>query len=238
MCEKQCRDENGFKCHAQSEAHLRNMQLYGQNPKQFKEKVKEGEGDERAQQLCPNFGLQFSLEFEHSFLKELSRRHHTNTVKANTYYAEYISDRDHLHMNATKWNSLTDFIKDLGRRGLVRVEEQEQGWFITYIDRTPGAAETESEKQVRKEKTVLDDADRDRRRAEAQLRAAKDMGLTAAEVKSSALERGEDAAPVTFAFVAPAPVAAPKRDVAIAFRDDDEGDDGKQDKVRCRLHYV
>ena len=25
MCQKQCRDENGFKCHASSEAHLRQM---------------------------------------------------------------------------------------------------------------------------------------------------------------------------------------------------------------------
>lgn len=31
MCEKQCRDENGFKCHTQSEGHLRQMLVVGEN---------------------------------------------------------------------------------------------------------------------------------------------------------------------------------------------------------------
>ena len=29
MCEKQCRDENGFKCHAASETHQRQLLLFG-----------------------------------------------------------------------------------------------------------------------------------------------------------------------------------------------------------------
>jgi len=33
LCEKQCRDENGFKCHCASDAHLRRVQLFGENPK-------------------------------------------------------------------------------------------------------------------------------------------------------------------------------------------------------------
>lgn len=31
LCKKQCRDANGMKCHMQSESHLRNMKLFGQN---------------------------------------------------------------------------------------------------------------------------------------------------------------------------------------------------------------
>ena len=31
VCQKQCRDENGFKCHAQSESHLRQMLVVGEN---------------------------------------------------------------------------------------------------------------------------------------------------------------------------------------------------------------
>ena len=33
LCEKQCRDENGFKCHCASESHLRRVQLFGSNSK-------------------------------------------------------------------------------------------------------------------------------------------------------------------------------------------------------------
>ena len=32
LCEKQCRDENGFKCHQLSDGHLRQMEVFGQNP--------------------------------------------------------------------------------------------------------------------------------------------------------------------------------------------------------------
>ena len=31
MCEKQCRDANGFKCHLTSESHLRQMKLFSDN---------------------------------------------------------------------------------------------------------------------------------------------------------------------------------------------------------------
>jgi hypothetical protein len=33
LCNKQCRDDNGFKCHLTSEAHLRQMEVFGQNPR-------------------------------------------------------------------------------------------------------------------------------------------------------------------------------------------------------------
>ena len=35
MCEKQCRDENGFKCHTMSESHQRQLLLFGDNPAHY-----------------------------------------------------------------------------------------------------------------------------------------------------------------------------------------------------------
>jgi hypothetical protein len=32
MCQKQCRDENGFKCHLSSDSHRRQMEVFGLNP--------------------------------------------------------------------------------------------------------------------------------------------------------------------------------------------------------------
>jgi len=32
MCQKQCRDENGFKCHCMSDTHQRQMLIFAQNP--------------------------------------------------------------------------------------------------------------------------------------------------------------------------------------------------------------
>ena len=50
-------------------------------------------------------------------------------------YQEYISDRDHIHMNATQWETLTDFVKYLGKEGVCTVDETEKGWYVTYIER-------------------------------------------------------------------------------------------------------
>ncbi|KAH6833247.1 DNA/RNA-binding protein Kin17 [Perilla frutescens var. hirtella] len=115
MCQKQCRDENGFKCHCMSESHQRQMQVFGQNP----HRVVEG----------------YSEEFETTFLEHMGRSHRFSRVAATVVYNEYIADRHHVHMNSTQWATLTEFIKHLGKTGKLKVEETPKGWFITYIDR-------------------------------------------------------------------------------------------------------
>lgn len=60
-------------------------------------------------------------------------------MRANQVYQEYIQDKHHLHMNSTRWVTLTEFIKHLGRTGVGRVDETEKGWFIAWIDNSPKA---------------------------------------------------------------------------------------------------
>ncbi|KAI0502016.1 hypothetical protein KFK09_016961 [Dendrobium nobile] len=115
MCQKQCRDENGFKCHCLSESHQRQMQVFGMNPN----RVIGG----------------YSEEFERTFLDHMRRSHRFSRVAATVVYNEYISDRHHVHMNSTEWATLTEFVKYLGRTSKCKVEETPKGWFITYIDR-------------------------------------------------------------------------------------------------------
>ena len=45
--------------------------------------------------------------------------------------------RDHVHMNSTKYHTLTEFVKYLGRTGKCRVDETEKGWFISLIQEDP-----------------------------------------------------------------------------------------------------
>ena len=52
-------------------------------------------------------------------------------------YNEYIADRHHIHMNATNFLTLTDFVKHLGKEGLCRVDETPKGWFISLIMKDP-----------------------------------------------------------------------------------------------------
>uniref|UniRef100_A0A182MBG0 DNA cross-link repair 1A protein n=1 Tax=Anopheles culicifacies TaxID=139723 RepID=A0A182MBG0_9DIPT len=139
MCEKQCRDENGFKCHTMSESHQRQILLFADNAGRFIDG--------------------FSSEFLTGYLQILRRQFGTKRVAANKVYQEYIADRHHLHMNATKWHSLSDFVKYLGRNGHCVVDETDKGWFITYIDRDPETLAMQ-EKMAKKQKMDKDDAER------------------------------------------------------------------------------
>lgn len=59
--------------------------------------------------------------------------HPASRVAAKVVYNEFIADRHHIHMNSTRWLTLTEFVKYLGREGKCKVEETEKGWFITLI---------------------------------------------------------------------------------------------------------
>lgn len=95
MCLKQCRDENGFKCHVSSEAHQRQLLLFADNADQYLDT--------------------FSQEFEEGYLELLRRQCGTKRVFANKIYQDYIADREHIHMNATQWETLTEFVKHIGK---------------------------------------------------------------------------------------------------------------------------
>ena len=131
MCQKQCRDENGFKCHTMSESHQRQLLLFAEDPDKYLDS--------------------FSQDFLDEYLNLLKRRFGTKRVQANNVYQEYIHDRDHIHMNATQWETLTDFVKWLGRQGHCIVDETEKGWYVTYIDRDPETI-MRQEKLAKKEK--------------------------------------------------------------------------------------
>ncbi|CAH0698576.1 unnamed protein product [Spodoptera exigua] len=139
MCQKQCRDENGFKCHTMSESHQRQLLLFADNANKYID--------------------EFSKEFADGYLELLHRQFGTKRVNANKVYQEYISHRDHLHMNATQWETLTEFVKWLGREGKCVVDETEKGWFVAYIDRDP-AAIAALEAKAKKEKMDKDDQER------------------------------------------------------------------------------
>ncbi len=61
------------------------------------------------------------------------------------------SSRHHIHMNATKWLSLTEFVKYLGRTGKCRVDETPKGWFISIIQEDP-MAELSTERRVKRDR--------------------------------------------------------------------------------------
>ena len=90
MCEKQCRDENGFKCHTMSESHQRQLLLFGENSGKYLSG--------------------YSKDFEKAYTDILRRQYPEKRVHANVVYQQYINDKDHIHMNSTCWVTLTSFV--------------------------------------------------------------------------------------------------------------------------------
>ena len=66
-------------------------------------------------------------------MEHLRRAHPSARVSAKVVYNEYIADKHHVHMNSTKWLTLTDFVKFLGREGYCKVDQTEKGWHLVYI---------------------------------------------------------------------------------------------------------
>lgn len=80
---------------------------------------------------------EFSRQFQYDFITLLKSRHSTQRVRANAVYNEYIQDKHHVHMNSTRWVTLSGFIATLGKAGIVRVDEDDKGIWISWIDNSP-----------------------------------------------------------------------------------------------------
>ena len=177
MCQKQCRDENGFKCHLTSESHLRQMAIFGEDPA----RMIDG----------------FSAQFEAHFLEHMRCSHRHSRVSANEVYNQFITDRYHVHMNSTRWLTLTEFITHLGREGKLTVEETPRGLFIRYVDRDDGRRLRE---EARAKRMRVEQGEEDRR-MKRYMQMQKDAGdQGAAPAAGGAIERGADGQEVKFSF--------------------------------------
>mmetsp|Transcript_9036 Transcript_9036/g.29674 ORF Transcript_9036/g.29674 Transcript_9036/m.29674 type:complete len:394 (+) Transcript_9036:49-1230(+) len=209
MCEKQCRDENGFKCHKQSESHHRMMLQYGEN--------------------AGKYNAAFSEMFEESFLKFLAFTYRNVRVSASVAYNAFIADKTHIHMNATRWYSLTEFVKYLGKEGKAEVDETPKGWFIKYEPKDEAEALRKSLKGKRERAEESEEARTDRLIEEQIERAAK-AARVGPESGPSELRReeGSGAEPIKIGIKSRAvePKALAQKTGALAFVDEAGGGGG------------
>eukprot|EP00127_Corallochytrium_limacisporum_P005950 Clim_evm27s215 gene=Clim_evmTU27s215 len=113
ICEKQCSDANGYKCHLASPSHKRQMELVQLKPEQYAER--------------------FSNQFLQGFLEVLEENFGTKPVDANKVYNLFVSDPGHVHMNATQWSGLGQFVRWLGKHGYATLTKTDAFYDITYI---------------------------------------------------------------------------------------------------------
>jgi len=162
----------------------------------------------------------YSALFEEGFLRMLKMRHGTARIKANTVYQEYIGDRNHVHMTATKWVTLTNFVQYLGKAGICVVEHTPKGWYLTYVDRDPAKAQREAER-ARHEANDLDASERWQLQMEKQLEFIR-AHVDIEEYQATELQRAEGDEPLKFKLGA----AAPRVTVDVLEADDPEADGG------------
>lgn len=120
MCKKQCRDANGYKCHLTSESHQRQLLLVAEDTDKY---VRE-----------------FSRDFENNFLQVLKNQFGTKRVLANEVYQEIIREKvivqfssskeselqGHVHMNSTRWHSLSAFVQHLGETEKCKIDKHDE----------------------------------------------------------------------------------------------------------------
>jgi DNA/RNA-binding protein KIN17 len=239
LCQKQCRDANGFKCHMQSDSHLRQMKIFSDNAGGILD--------------------QYSRDFESMYLQTLKMRHGTKQVNANNVYQEVIQDKQHVHMNATHWTTLTEFVQYLGKTGKCMVEETERGWMVAFIERDASIlARQEAHRKREAADRAAEEAQAQRMEAQ-RIEAAKALDRVGAslQVEPTALERSEQGAPIKVATVASSGVARNKKKKTVAsnvltgFGEDDDDNDEEEgppqptlpqidrdfrDKTKKRLH--
>jgi DNA/RNA-binding protein KIN17 len=92
-------------------------------------------------------------------------------------------------MNSTKWSSLTEFAKHLGREGICRVEETEKGIHIAWIDNSPEALRRQ-EALRRKEAQDQGDEEIEQRMIREQIRRAQASAAAAGKSEEKEEDRG------------------------------------------------
>lgn len=113
-------------------------------------------------------------------------------------------------MNSTRWVTLTEFCKHLGRSGIARVDETEKGWFIAWIDSSPKAL-AKQESAIKKERATTSDEQRERLLIAEQIERAKAESEPSPETASppEGLKREEGVEKVVLSFSTKPTTAAP-----------------------------
>ena len=99
-----------------------------------------------------------SKEFQSEFMS-LLRSKFKEPTELNVVYQEYIRNSDHMHLNATKWSTLTQFAQHLTNSGLISVEDRDSKAYIAPVDMV---GENSLQKIYNHDKPIISEEQRER----------------------------------------------------------------------------
>ena len=144
---------------------------------------------------------EFSADFLGGFLQILRLCYAGQRVSANKVYQDYISDRNHTHMNATRWHTLSGFVQWLGKTGYCKIDfvEEKNQWFLEYVDNSPETLQRKAEQEKLK-KARKDDMERQQDAIAQMIERGKqrevEKGLALPESVATELKRDDSDAPI------------------------------------------
>ena len=141
VCKFQARSAEAFRAHTQSEHHRLMMAQFRPDQKSIIQHNSE--------------------EFKNQFLNLLKRKYVNREVLANIVYVQVISDKNHQHMNSTRWESVRGFCSEMADKGIIEMRMTERGPVIKYVEKDPA-----SEAALRLTKEVEEQFQRDLARDE------------------------------------------------------------------------
>ncbi|EPB80306.1 hypothetical protein ANCCEY_00563 [Ancylostoma ceylanicum] len=97
-------------------------------------------------------------------------------------------------MNATIWHTLTGFVQYLGNSGKCKIDHNEKGWYIQYIDQEEVIRKAEEAKRAKAEK---DDEERQQEMIQAQVRRALEQQGEVVEPQATELIRTDENEKIT-----------------------------------------
>lgn len=155
---------------------------------------------------------EYSQAFEKAFMELVRRRWRFKDILAKKVYNEYIQDKEHVHMNATRWITLTDFVHHLDTARLCDVRDTEEGLVIRYIDRDPQREAKQASIRAR-EKEELEQREIERKRLLRTVKAMEDKNTGSEEIAPSDAPPAPttdptikpSTSPISFSFSAPKP---------------------------------
>jgi len=157
-------------------------------------------------------------------------------MSANNVYQEVIQDKEHVHMNATKWATLTDFVQYLGKMGKCVVEETERGWYVTFIERDPEILAQQENYKRRVEAEKREERKVAKRMEMQRIEAAKlmDRAGVGVNVEASNLDRTSDDAPIALKLGGGngAEKAKKKKKASVFGNDGDDDEDSEREEER------
>ncbi|ODQ62339.1 hypothetical protein WICANDRAFT_24799 [Wickerhamomyces anomalus NRRL Y-366-8] len=167
ICEKQCRDDNGFKCHIRSESHLK-----------------------RIKQVDSHVINDFSKQFQDYFISSLRTYHGEKKINANRFYNQLIQQKDHIHLNSTRWSSLSQFIQDIAKQGIINVKVEDEsdqslnGLDISYINN--------SSEEIMRKNNLQKHIDNDKSEEQLNMKLLKDQIKRGEQLKKDEEEEQEE----------------------------------------------